>query len=86
MRRQPDGREPERLPGSRMGESLTNLFFRPYIYKSWAYPPEKMTHEWIKRRIPQMGVEEMVGILLDDKEEEKEGEGLILIFIKNIIK
>ena len=23
---------------SEWGESLTNLFFRPYIYKSWAYP------------------------------------------------
>ena len=38
-------------------------------------PPEKMTHEWIVRRIPQMDVSHMVEILLENCEDGVESDG-----------
>ena len=57
------------------GESLCNIFFRPYIYKSWAYPTEKMTHDWAVRRIPNVDVTRIVKRLLDADSGDEDDKG-----------
>jgi len=58
---------------SEWGENLSNLFFRPYIYKSRAFPTEKMTHEWITQKIPNTDVIKMMDQLLSNRSSEDEG-------------
>lgn len=33
------------------GEGIARLFMRPYNYKVWAYPPEKLNASWIGERV-----------------------------------
>ncbi|CAK8676575.1 uncharacterized protein LOC143445060 isoform X2 [Clavelina lepadiformis] len=34
------------------GEALCNIFFRPYIFKAWAYPTGKLRSDWVDQKIP----------------------------------
>lgn len=36
---------------SEWGETLSNLFFRPYLYKSWAYSTAKLSFDWFASKI-----------------------------------
>lgn len=49
------------------GESLCNILFRPYIFKSFAYPSSKLTSSWAESKIPP-------SILGDDIEKIIRGE------------
>jgi protoporphyrinogen oxidase len=39
------------------GEGIAKYFMRPYNYKVWAYPPERMNKHWIGERVAVIDVE-----------------------------
>jgi protoporphyrinogen oxidase len=39
------------------GEGIARYFMRPYNFKVWAYPPERMNKEWIGERVAVIDVE-----------------------------
>jgi protoporphyrinogen oxidase len=39
------------------GEGIAEHFMRPYNFKVWAYPPERMNKEWIGERVAVIDVE-----------------------------
>lgn len=39
------------------GEGIAKHFMRPYNFKVWAYPPERMNKEWIGERVAVIDVE-----------------------------
>jgi len=39
------------------GEGIAGYFMRPYNYKVWAYPPERMNKQWIGERVAVIDVE-----------------------------
>ena len=39
------------------GEALAKYFMRPYNFKVWAYPPERMNKHWIGERVAVIDVE-----------------------------
>jgi len=39
------------------GEGIARLFMRPYNFKVWAYPPERMNRTWIGERVAVLDVD-----------------------------
>lgn len=39
------------------GEGIATYFMRPYNFKVWAYPPERMNKQWIGERVAVLDVE-----------------------------
>uniref|UniRef100_H2Z4P1 Amine oxidase domain-containing protein n=1 Tax=Ciona savignyi TaxID=51511 RepID=H2Z4P1_CIOSA len=55
---------------SEWGETLCNLFFRPYIFKAWAYPTGKLRSDWVRIKIPPADLTEDIKRVMTDKEED----------------
>lgn len=48
------------------GEGIAKYFMRPYNFKVWAYPPERMNKHWIGERVAVIDVERALrNIILD---------------------
>uniref|UniRef100_F6VRK4 Amine oxidase domain-containing protein n=1 Tax=Ciona intestinalis TaxID=7719 RepID=F6VRK4_CIOIN len=52
---------------SEWGETLCNLFFRPYIFKSWAYPTGKLRSDWVQIKIPPADLSEDLKRVMNDE-------------------
>ncbi|XP_078484452.1 uncharacterized protein LOC100178869 [Ciona intestinalis] len=55
---------------SEWGETLCNLFFRPYIFKSWAYPTGKLRSDWVQIKIPPADLSEDLKRVMNDEQED----------------
>jgi len=55
---------------SEWGEALCNVFFRPYIFKSWAYPTGKLQWDWVSHKIPPSNVVEDIGRMLEGDQRD----------------
>ena len=60
---------------SEWGEALCNYFFRPYIYKSWAYPTGKLSYSWVSAKIPQTNLGDEFNKILGKQQKDSDMEG-----------
>ena len=52
------------------GDSLSNLFFRPYIYKAWMCPTVKLSHDWASSKLPSCDlVQEMKRLMVNGNKD-----------------
>ncbi|CBY24354.1 unnamed protein product [Oikopleura dioica] len=52
------------------GETLTNLFFRPMMFKTWAHPTTKLAHNWVKSKIPPTDLKRDLVRTLDGEQKD----------------
>ena len=52
------------------GEGLCNIYFRPYIYKMWAFPTAKLSYHWTSSKIPPARVGEVFDRMLKEEETD----------------
>nr|CAB3262227.1 uncharacterized protein LOC100178869 [Phallusia mammillata] len=55
---------------SEWGETLCNLFFRPYIFKAWAYPTGKLRYDWVDYKIAPSVIGDDVSRVFADEQKD----------------
>lgn len=51
------------------GEGISRVFMRPYNFKVWAYPPEKLGYSWIGERVAIVDLERVLNNIFDRKDD-----------------
>ena len=59
---------------SQFGEALSNIFFRPYIYKVLTCPTIKLSHDWAKERIPSCDLVQEMKQILQQVDDPSQGD------------
>ena len=66
-----------------MGSGITTLFLNPYNQKVWAYPPEKMSCDWIKERVSVPSLEQTLKSICTEQDEVSWGPNQKFLFPKH---
>ncbi len=51
------------------GPGIARLFMRPYNFKVWAHPPEKMSHNWIGERVSVVDTARVLENIILEKDD-----------------
>ncbi|MBX3315319.1 MAG: FAD-dependent oxidoreductase [Phycisphaeraceae bacterium] len=51
------------------GEGIAKHFMRPYNFKVWAYPPERMNKQWIGERVAVLDVDRAIRNIVLEKDD-----------------
>lgn len=51
------------------GEGIAKYFMRPYNFKVWAYPPERMNKQWIGERVAVLDVDRAIRNIVLEKDD-----------------
>lgn len=51
------------------GYGISKIFLLPYNYKVWAYPPEKLSYNWIGERVPVPDLKQIIENILFDRDD-----------------
>lgn len=51
------------------GEGIADLFMRPYNFKVWAYPLEKLSYSWISERVAVTDLERVINNIIDERDD-----------------
>jgi protoporphyrinogen oxidase len=51
------------------GEGLARIFMRPYNFKVWAYPLERLAHSWVGERVAVTDLERVLNNIFDQHDD-----------------
>ncbi len=65
------------------GEGIAKYFLLPYNFKVWAYPPEKMSYQWVGDRVASVDVARIERNILNNTDDVSWGPNAVFHFPKH---
>ncbi len=64
------------------GQGISRVFMRPYNFKVWAYPPEKLSHHWIGERVATVDLDRIKRNIQEKRDDVSWGPNAVFRFPK----